>query len=81
MIAQYRYEIKFRNEQGELVGQPLPFSTYLQCMEMYESLDTINAHLIPADATGAEWHMIEVAVTASQPRRSMVSGRYKGGAY
>lgn len=81
MITQYTFQIKFRNKQGDLVGETLSFPTYSQCIEMYESLDTVNQHLIPASATAAEWHMIETAVLASKPRRSVISGRYKGGAY
>ena len=76
MTPTYTYEIRFIDSNGAVI-RTMPFKYESICCEFYDTLDTINAHLIPHGAVKAERHMITIAATATPRRRSLVSGQFK----
>ena len=79
MIAKTIYEIKFINEQGATL-KTLAFDFINQRDDLYNSIDRIYHKDVPAGCTKIEkWDRVTAAATPR--RRSVVTGRYKGGAY
>lgn len=78
MIAKTIYEIKFLNEQGDVI-KTLTFDCEAQRDALYNSIDSVDHREVPADCTKIEqWSRLTAAPTPR--RRSVISGRFKGGA-
>lgn len=77
------YKIKFLDNVGNIL-ETLSFDSEAQRDDIYDTIDTINWHLVPANAVRVEKEKVErlpVTPVYRQRRRSIISGRYKGGAY
>lgn len=78
MITKTVYEIKFLNPQGHTL-KVLTFDFESQRDDLYNQIDSIDHREVPAGCTRVEqWSRIVSA--PAQLRRSIVSGRFKGGA-
>lgn len=75
------YQINFLDKNGKTL-RSMTFTDEQQRDDLYDSIDSINHHLAPAGAVKVEKEKTEpISLYRQQPRRSVISGRYKGGAY
>lgn len=74
------YRINFLDENGKTL-RTMSFALESQRDALYDSIDSINHHLVPTGTVRLEKEKVERISTLYRPRRrSVISGRYKGGA-
>jgi len=74
------YKINFLNKDDKVIGT-MQFTSESQRDALYDNINSVDHYLVPDGATQIEKEKVEsyTLTPSRQPRRSLISGRYKGG--